>query len=214
MFVSFASCLYEPFLPQRCLKDLRERFAQVDIQASKPIVPFRETAVKGTGNQHAHFVVYLLKVATDMTPPKNPNSLRGTMHGSSSLNIVRFTVRASPLPRSILDFVLENISILKKLQDDRKARISQPSHDKAIIEEAINADVHMDIVRRPTVSPEQFWGALQKICDEVGGEWEGIVERIWAFGPQRAGGCLLIDARKSITTSSVIFLCFRSDDDN
>lgn len=34
---------------QRCLKDLSERFAKIEIQASKPIVPFRETAVKGTG---------------------------------------------------------------------------------------------------------------------------------------------------------------------
>jgi ribosome assembly protein 1 len=34
---------------QRCLKDLRERFAKVEIQASKPIVPFRETAVKAPG---------------------------------------------------------------------------------------------------------------------------------------------------------------------
>ena len=35
--------------PQRCLKDLRERFAKIEIHASKPIVPFRETAVKAPG---------------------------------------------------------------------------------------------------------------------------------------------------------------------
>lgn len=34
---------------ERCLKDLRERFARVEIQSSKPIVPFRETAVKIPG---------------------------------------------------------------------------------------------------------------------------------------------------------------------
>ena len=38
-----------PFDTQRCLRDLRERFAKIEIQASKPIVPFRETAVKGIG---------------------------------------------------------------------------------------------------------------------------------------------------------------------
>ncbi|KAE9393926.1 P-loop containing nucleoside triphosphate hydrolase protein [Gymnopus androsaceus JB14] len=31
---------------ERCLKDLRERYAQVEFHASKPIVPFRETAVR------------------------------------------------------------------------------------------------------------------------------------------------------------------------
>lgn len=34
---------------QRCLKDLRERFARIEIHASKPIVAFRETAVRAAG---------------------------------------------------------------------------------------------------------------------------------------------------------------------
>ena len=42
---------------QRCLKDLRERFAKIDIQASKPIVPFRETAVRTTGDCMIFFVM-------------------------------------------------------------------------------------------------------------------------------------------------------------
>ena len=146
-------------------------------------------------------------IPSDMAPTKTPSAPRGTIHGSSSLNIVRFTIRASPLPRPILDFILENIAILKKLQHDRKAGDSQA--EKAIIEEVIKVDVQGDIVRKPTVSPEQFWDALHKTCNDVGGEWGGIVERIWALGPQKAGGCLLIDARKSTTTSFVYVLYFR-----
>ena len=34
---------------QRCLKDLRERFAKCAIQQSEAIVPFRETAVRAPG---------------------------------------------------------------------------------------------------------------------------------------------------------------------
>lgn len=34
---------------QRCLKDLRDRFARIEITVSPPIVPFRETAVSGIG---------------------------------------------------------------------------------------------------------------------------------------------------------------------
>lgn len=48
-FVRFLDALLFLSWSQRCLKDLRERFARVEIQASKPIVPFRETAVKGIG---------------------------------------------------------------------------------------------------------------------------------------------------------------------
>ncbi|TFY78113.1 hypothetical protein EWM64_g5898 [Hericium alpestre] len=35
---------------ERCLRDLRERYAKVEIHPSKPIVPFRETAVKAPGD--------------------------------------------------------------------------------------------------------------------------------------------------------------------
>jgi len=48
----------------------------------------------------------------------------------------------------------------------------------------------------PTVRTEQFWDALQAKCEDAGPEWAGIVDNIWALGPQGAGECLLIDSRK------------------
>ncbi|KAJ6584770.1 P-loop containing nucleoside triphosphate hydrolase protein [Mycena capillaripes] len=161
---------------ERCLKDLKERFARVEIQASKPIVPFRETAVKGI----------------DMAPPKTPNAPRGTMHGTSSQGIVTFTIRASPLPRLILDFVLQNLVTLKILQHERKG-----GGDDAEMEEEDGSNIDGNIVRKPNVKPEEFWDALGEKCREVGGEWVDVAERIWAFGPQNAGGCILVDSRNS-----------------
>ncbi|KAF7297795.1 hypothetical protein MKEN_01403200 [Mycena kentingensis (nom. inval.)] len=163
---------------ERCLKDLRERFARVEIQASKPIVPFRETAVKGV----------------EMAPPKNPNSPRGTMHGSSSQNVVTFTIRASPVPRPILDFVLQNLDAFKNLQKSRKGSAEEDDEEDATIMDGM-------VMRKPTVEPEEFWDALDKKCKEVGGEWADVADRIWSLGPQNAGGCLLVDSRKSNTAS-------------
>ncbi|KAJ7134421.1 P-loop containing nucleoside triphosphate hydrolase protein [Mycena epipterygia] len=164
---------------ERCLKDLRERFARVEIQASKPIVPFRETAVKGI----------------DMAPPRTPNATRGTIHGSSSQNIVTFAIRASPLPRLILDFILQNLVTLKILQHERKG--GDVAVDDAEMDDEDGSNIDGNIVRKPSVKPEQFWDALRAKCQEVGGEWTDIAERIWAFGPQNAGGCVLVDARNS-----------------
>ncbi|KII86678.1 hypothetical protein PLICRDRAFT_264227 [Plicaturopsis crispa FD-325 SS-3] len=169
---------------ERCLKDLRERFARVEIQASKPIVPFRETAVK----------------AADMAAPKTPNAPRGTIRGSDSHNLVTFTIRAVPLPETILQFILDNIITLKKLQQERKGGREGEVDDEGE-EEGVN--VHGDIMRKPTVKPEQFWAALQDKCKEAGGEWTGLVDRIWAFGPQNAGGSLLVDARNTSTPYSL-----------
>ncbi|KAJ7712423.1 P-loop containing nucleoside triphosphate hydrolase protein [Mycena metata] len=165
---------------ERCLKDLRERFARVEIQASKPIVPFRETAVKGI----------------DMAPPKTANAPRGTIHGNSSQNIVTFTIRASPLPRPILEFILQNVVVLKILQG------GDADADAAEMDEEDGSNIDGNIVRKPSVKPEEFWDALRGKCQEAGGEWADIAERIWAFGPQNAGGCVLIDSRGASTGHS------------
>ena len=116
------------------------------------------------------------------------------MLGGSSSSVVKFTIRASPLPPAISEFVLQNLAILKKLQNDRKFKDTQ---------ETVTEDPHFagemqgDMARIPGVTPENFWTTLDKICQQEGGEWADIAEGTWAFGPQKVGGCLLIDARHS-----------------
>ncbi|KAL0960835.1 hypothetical protein HGRIS_005851 [Hohenbuehelia grisea] len=173
---------------ERCLKDLRERFARVEIQVSKPIVPFRETAVRGT----------------DMAPTKTPNTARGTIHGASSGGLVTFTIRASPLPQELYDFVVQNHDSVAKLHRDRRRADMSPratddgpataSADEAN-EDAV--DEQADVRRSAKVlAAHSFWDALEASCKDAGSEWRNIAERIWIFGPQKVGGCLLIDARQ------------------
>ncbi|KAF8270813.1 P-loop containing nucleoside triphosphate hydrolase protein [Lactarius quietus] len=162
---------------ERCLKDLRERFAKVEIQPSEPIVPFRETAIKGP----------------DMAPPKTLGAPRGTVHGSSFQNLVTFTIRAAPLPDLVADFLRSNLTVVKRLLADQTYSVGTTSvEDKAEEAAAIG-----DILRIPTIHPEKFWEAFQAKCEEAGPEWAGIVDNVWAMGPQAAGECLLIDSRKN-----------------
>ncbi|KAF7968737.1 hypothetical protein HWV62_29559 [Athelia sp. TMB] len=165
---------------ERCLKDLSERFAKIEIQASKPIVPFRETAIKGS----------------DMQPPKTANAPRGTVNGSAYHDLITFTIRAAPLPQDILRFILDNVVTLKKLQHEHKTGDTLTDEEAGDIEDEEGTNIHGDVVRRPSSRPDQFWDALDKVCREAGGDWADIAGKIWSFGPQRAGGCILIDARK------------------
>ena len=119
------------------------------------------------------------------------------MLGGSSSSIVKFTIRASPLPPTISDFVLQNLAILKQLQNDRKFKDTQETVDKVTEDPHFAGEMQGEIVKIPGVTPEKFWTTLDKICRQKGGEWADITERIWAFGPQKVGGCLLIDARQS-----------------
>lgn len=173
------------------MKDLRERFAKIEIQPSEPIVPYRETAVK----------------APDMAPPKTPNAPRGTVHGSATHGVVKFTIRASPLPEEIVEFVQNNLLVLRKLLRERKLK-DQSSEEKGQEEQQQQKEeeeddeliegvsLHGEVIGKPTVKPEEFWSVFGEVCKKLGGEWEGIADRVWAFGPRTAGGCLLIDARK------------------
>lgn len=178
---------------QRCLKDLRERFAKIEIQPSEPIVPYRETAIK----------------APEMAPPKSSNAPRGTIHGSSAHSDITFTIRAVPLPAPILTFIQNNLVLLRKMVRER-SRKEQPEQadltsDAKGEEEADfveGTDVYGDVLRRPTVRFEDFWPALEAVCKESGAEWQGIADKIWAFGPQSAGGCILIDSRGKELTKS------------
>jgi ribosome assembly protein 1 len=131
----------------------------------------------------------------DMAPTKTPGAPRGTIRGTSSHGIVNFTIRAAPIPAVILDFILENLVTFKKLYDRSIQHQQQNGHPSDELEEE-GTDLYGDVIRKPSVTQDQFWEALHEVCKSAGGEWENITDKIWALGPRSAGGCLLIDARK------------------
>ncbi|KZT73840.1 P-loop containing nucleoside triphosphate hydrolase protein [Daedalea quercina L-15889] len=172
---------------ERCLRDLRERFARVEINPSEPIVPFRETAVR----------------APDMAPPKTPGAKRGTIQGTITNNLVRYTVRAAPLPKTIVEFLLDNLATLKRMELEQGATERGSTLYVDGVEDEEDYDAQGEVTRKPSIKPGEFWRALQQRCGEVGGEWADVVDKIWAFGPQRVGSCMLIDLRPGRQTNSL-----------
>lgn len=132
---------------------------------------------------------------TDMAPPKTPNAKRGTIHGAAAHDLGKFTIRAAPLHPIIFEFLIDNLAILRRMQQERRAGedLGRTDDDDALDDE--NFDVQGEYIKKPTIKAEQFWPMLREKCREAGGEWSDIVDKIWAFGPQRMGSCLLIDAR-------------------
>lgn len=87
---------------ERCLKDLKERFAGVDIQASEPAIPYRET------------IVY----SSEMNPVKNPELGRGN-------NLIKvgeweISVGVKPLPKPITDYLINNSALIHAVINLRK----------------------------------------------------------------------------------------------
>jgi ribosome assembly protein 1 len=144
-----------------------------------------------------------------MAPPKTAGASRGTMHATGHQNLVSCTIRATPLPEPIVDFLRNNLAVLRRLQYERAAveahtTVGGGEERDAELDEAEQFASTGDIVRVPTVRSESFWDTLFEICKTCGGEWASVVDTIWAFGPHGAGECLLIDARKDGPPNSYV----------
>ncbi|GJJ15740.1 hypothetical protein Clacol_010018 [Clathrus columnatus] len=185
--------------------DLRERFSKVELQASNPIVPFRETAIR----------------ATDLPPPKaGANQPRGTVSGTAGgQGVVKFTLRALPLPAEIISFLQANISIIKKLGEISGSQSLKKQQELA--GETLNFETTLreaeagedddsyelenamsgEIAQRPTVKAENFWTTLGELFDKSGQDWKNTVGKIWSFGPHRYGPNILLDRRGGVINS-------------
>ena len=194
---------------ERCLRDLRERFARCAIQSSPPLVPFRETCVK----------------AANLPPPKTPGASRGTIEGTALQGAVVFTIRAVPMPSLLTDFLVMNVPTIRRMlrrsrrhddqiggsgdhddddddDDDgqdpnangiRNAQVQSESIDH------IEHDEDADLVRR--VSVRLFWDELAKVLQRAGTEWAGLAAQICAFGPKHVGPNLLLDPQQILRRS-------------
>ncbi|KAI1505420.1 P-loop containing nucleoside triphosphate hydrolase protein [Biscogniauxia marginata] len=166
---------------ERCLTDLKERFARCDIQAGAPIVPYRETIVR----------------AEEMRPPANKDLGRGAVIGVTSSKQVNITLRVRPLPADVTDFLLKNAGSIKRLYSEKKAE-EEVDDQSAVDDEQQRIEADEDVVEGKTLSLEEFKKQLQTTLESGKGRegWKDTIDRTAAFGPQRTGPNLLIDATK------------------
>ena len=166
---------------ERCLKDLRERFARCEIQAGEPIVPYRESIVS----------------TVEMAPPRDKSLPRGTIIGVSTSRQISVRLRVRPLPAAVTEFLEKNLAAIRRLYSERKAQedAGKVAHDN---EEGSDADeTNQDAVISLTQLSlgefkEQLKSALTKEKAHAD-EWKDVVDNIAAFGPRRVGPNLLID---------------------
>ncbi|KAM0264879.1 hypothetical protein ACHAQJ_000395 [Trichoderma viride] len=177
---------------ERCLLDLKERFARCDIQAGEPIVPYRETIVK----------------AEEMRPPANKELGRGTVVSSTSSKQVNLTIRVHPLPTNVTEFLLKNGDAIKRLHNARKSAEEQGGEDS---EDVVEEDT--ELTAGAAISVEELKAQLQKELETGKGRegWKGLIDRIAGFGPRRTGPNLLIDATKEGILPKIFAMSKTSD---
>lgn len=161
---------------ERCITDLRERFAHCEVQAGAPIIPYRETIVR----------------AEEMRPAANRELGRGAVVGVTTSKQVSITMRVRPLPSEVIDFLVKNDDSIKRLYSNQKSEEEDSDEDEERIE------VDTEVVAGHVLSVEEFRKQLKEKLESGKGReaWKNQIEHIAAFGPRRTGSNLLIDATK------------------
>ncbi|KAI4749426.1 elongation factor Tu [Aureobasidium sp. EXF-12298] len=179
---------------ERCLKDLRERFAKCDVQAGEVIVPYREgitNYVASSTTEHQE----------EMNPPKYPELGRGRIDVVTTSKQITVRLSVRPLPDSVTNFLVKNTAAVKRLYSEKKAvqqdstAEAEDTEEQDTEHEAGNDVGTVDSGR--TLSMDEFKAQLSTAFAEVKGDkeiWQDAVGKITAFGPRRVGPNVLIDA--------------------
>ncbi|KAI9827788.1 MAG: Cytoplasmic GTPase/eEF2-like protein (ribosomal biogenesis) [Thelocarpon impressellum] len=151
---------------ERCLKDLRERFARCEIQAGEPIVPYRETIVN----------------APEMVASKDKDLPRGEVIGLTTSKQVTIRLRVRPLPAAVTLFLVKNAAAIKELYSEKRGRDGErDGTERETLSQARGVQV-------PLLSLADFKIGLSKAFEDIKGDrevWMDVVDRIAAFGPKR-----------------------------
>jgi ribosome assembly protein 1 len=162
---------------ERCLVDLRERFARCEIQASAPIVPFRETIIR----------------SDDMREPANRQLGRGVVIGATSSKLITITLRVVPLPAEATDFIQRNTSSVKRAQlDDVSCYVA----DDSDVDDTGEAMTHAPADVADILPRRELEQKLRTHLEAAKGRegWNGLTDKIVSFGPRKVGPNVLIDA--------------------
>ncbi|GBM48499.1 Elongation factor-like GTPase 1 [Araneus ventricosus] len=183
---------------QRCVEDLKERFAKIDINVSAPIVPFRETIIPPPKIDMVNEVIEEKNQQKKVSKAEgetleNETDSDGFISMKTPNKLSCLKIRAKPLPPEVAKLLEENASLLKILDQVYYARNSGESDD---------------ILTPETIAAlSELKNKLAEHFTAAGSDWDGAVDQIWSFGPRRCGPNILLNRipnykRPSVWTNS------------
>ncbi|KAJ8029425.1 Elongation factor-like GTPase 1 [Holothuria leucospilota] len=193
----------------KCLKDLRERFAQIELDVSVPIVPFRETIIPPPKVDMVNEIigdVNMIQIPKQFMEEFQTEGVTVTKEGSVELmtsnKLHKFCLRALPLPPTVTSLLEENVEILQILDSQSTAMLTGK------LEQA-----KLQCLNEKTIAKlENLKKALTAAFDESGKKWKGLCDKIWAFGPRRCGPNILVNKVPGYARPS-IWDCLRHAED-
>ncbi|XP_058012282.1 elongation factor-like GTPase 1 isoform X2 [Ahaetulla prasina] len=171
---------------QRCLDDLTERFARIEISVSKPIIPFRETITRPPkvdmvneeiGKQQKVAVIHQSKEEQNKIPEGVQVDSDGLITISTPNKYATLSVRATPLPEEVTQLLEENSELIRTIE---------------LFTSSLNEDQKTQEMNQKTLGRIQEF--KQKLEQNLPGrKWRNAVDGIWSFGPRKCGPNILLN---------------------
>jgi len=162
---------------ERCLEDLKLRYAKIDINVSDPIVPFRETVVP---------------------PPKLDMVNEAIEKKAAEVNLEVWTsnrqccfeIDTKPLPENITKLLEKNANLIKLLDSycDRYTK-ENGEHEAIAGENQLNERSMPDKKQKEA---KVFKNELETAFLEAGWK-DNVMDKIWSFGPRKCGPNILLN---------------------
>ncbi|KAF6077366.1 elongation factor like GTPase 1 [Phyllostomus discolor] len=179
---------------QRCLDDLTERFAKIQISVSEPIIPFRETITKPPkvdmvneeiGRQQKVAVIHQTKEDQSKIPEGIQVDSDGLITMTTPNKLATLSVRALPLPEEVTRVLEENSDLIRSMEQlassSNEGESAQVMHQKT----------------REKIG--EFKGKLEQHL--TGRKWRNTVDQIWSFGPRKCGPNILVNRSEDFQSS-------------
>ncbi|XP_023504825.1 elongation factor-like GTPase 1 isoform X2 [Equus caballus] len=179
---------------QRCLDDLRERFAKIQISVSEPIIPFRETITKPPkvdmvneeiGRQQKVAVIHQTKEDQSKVPEGVPVDSDGLVTITTPNKLATLHVRAVPLPEEVTQILEENSDLIRSMEQ---------------LTSSLNEGKNTHMIHQKI--QEKIWEFKGKLEQHLTGrKWRNTVDRIWSFGPRKCGPNILVNKSEDFQSS-------------
>ncbi|XP_006870981.1 PREDICTED: elongation factor Tu GTP-binding domain-containing protein 1 isoform X1 [Chrysochloris asiatica] len=179
---------------QRCLDDLKERFAKIQISVSEPIIPFRETITKPPkvdmvneeiGKQQKVAVIHQTKEDQSKIPEGIQVDPDGQITISTPNKLATLSVRAMPLPEEVTQILEENSDLIRSIEQ---------------FTSSLNEGRNTQVIHQKT--QEKIWEFKGKLEQHLTGrKWRNIVDQIWSFGPRKCGPNILVNKSEDFQNS-------------
>ncbi|NWH78235.1 EFL1 GTPase, partial [Piaya cayana] len=169
---------------QRCLDDLKERFAKVEISVSAPIIPFRETITRPPkvdmvneeiGKQQKVAVIHQAKEDQSKIPEGIQVDSDGLVTMSTPNKQATLSVKAVPLPEEVTRLLEENSELIRTMEQ---------------LNTSLNEDKTHEINQKTLDRIKEFKQKLEQNLQ--GRKWRNAVDHIWSFGPRKCGPNILL----------------------